>query len=166
MDPQDREFTMPLALTPLMHYKVSLELPDVVGDGPLGQRQIFVVTHGEVDGDRVRGRIRPGGGDWLLVGADGIGRLDVRGTIATDDGAFIYISYFGLAELTERAMQALTSGPPTEYGEISFITQPRFETGDSRYTWLNTVTAIAEGRLHPGPGVEYQVYEVRNHPGQ
>lgn len=155
---------MPLTLKPLMHYRADLEPPDVVGDGPFGQRQIFVVTGGKVDGDRVRGQLRAGGGDWLLVGSDGFGRLDVRGTIVTDNGALIYVSYFGVAQMSERAIQALTSGPPTEYGEIVFMTQPRFETGDSRYAWLNSAVCVAEGRVHPGPAVEYQVYEVQNHP--
>jgi hypothetical protein len=38
----------------------------------------------------------------------------------------------------------------------------RFETGDSRYAWLNSAVCLAEGRLHPGPAVEYQVDEVQN----
>lgn len=154
---------MPLSMKPLMRFRADLQPPDVIGEGPFGMRQIFVVSGGKVEGDRVRGQLRPGGGDWLLVGSDGFGRLDVRGTIATEDGAFIYVSYYGIARMTERALQALTAGPPTEFGEISFMTQPRFETGDTRYRWLNSAVCTAEGRLHPGPGVEYQVYEMQNH---
>jgi hypothetical protein len=144
-----------------MEYRTELDQPTVIGDGPFGQRQIFTATGGKVDGDRVRGTFRPGGGDWLLAGPDGYGRVDVRNTIETDDGALIYVCYYGIAELSQRAMQALSSGPPTEYGEIRFTTQPRFETGDPRYSWLNAMVCVAEGRLHPGPAVEFQVYEVQ-----
>ena len=151
---------MSLSLRPLTSYRADLEAPDVVGPGPFGERQVFVVKGGKVTGERLSGALRPGGGDWLLVGADGYARLDVRGTIQTDDGALIYVSYLGVLELSERAMQALTQGPATEYGEARFLTQPRFETGDPRYAWLNTAVCVAQGRLHPGPAVEYQVYEV------
>jgi hypothetical protein len=39
------------------------------------------------------------------------------------------------------------------------MTQPRFETGDSRYAWLNSVVAVAEGRVLPN-AVEYRVFQV------
>lgn len=57
-------------------------------------------------------------------------------------------------------MQALTTGQSTEFGEIKFITQHRLETGDPRYAWVNSAVCVAEGRLLPGPAVEYNVCEV------
>lgn len=151
---------MSLTLNPLTTYRADLEAPQVVGPGPYGLRQIFVATGGTATGERLSGVLRPGGGDWLLVGADGYGRLDVRATIETDDGALLYVSYSGVLELSDRAMQALTQGPATDFGELRFMTTPRFETGDPRYAWLNTAVCVAEGRLLPGPAVEYRVYEV------
>ena len=56
------------------------------------------ITGGEVTGERLNGTVRPGGADWLLAAPDGYGRLDVRGTFTTDDGAHIYFQYFGLIE--------------------------------------------------------------------
>jgi hypothetical protein len=35
------------------------------------------------------------------------------------------------------------------YDDAYFMTQPRFETGDARYRWLNRVAAVGEGRLEP-----------------
>ena len=46
-----------------------------------------------------------------------------------------------------------------EFGDIHFVTQPRFETGDERYQWLNNLVAIAEGRIIEG-AVQYRVFEV------
>jgi hypothetical protein len=151
---------MPLTLSLLTTYRADLEPPQAVGAGPYGMRQILVVKGGRATGDRLSGVLRPGGGDWLLGGPDGYGRLDVRNTLETDDGALLYLSYSGVLELSDRAMQALTEGLATEYGELRFLTQPRFETGDERYAWLNTAVCVAEGRLLPGPAVEYRVYEV------
>jgi hypothetical protein len=41
------------------------------------------------------------------------------------------------------------------------MTQPRFETGDSRYAWLNRVVAVAEGRVLPS-AVAYRVFKLVN----
>lgn len=152
---------MGLKLEPLMQYRADLRPPTDVGAGPFGVRWIFDVAGGHVEGPRLKGTVLPSGGDWLLVGPDGVGRLDVRGTFATDDGAYIYVSYHGVLFLDEKVMAAIEKGIPTEFGEIRFFTQPRFETGDSRYAWLNSTVAVAQGRVLPS-AVEYRVYEVLN----
>ena len=132
-----------------------------VGPGPFGNRAIFDVTGGTFEGPRLRGTILPSGADWLLVGADGFARLDVRATFETHDGAFIYLSYFGVLEMNERVTTAMSQGAATDYGEVRFFTAPRFETGDPRYAWLNSMVTVAEGRLSPG-AVEYRVYNLAN----
>jgi hypothetical protein len=151
---------MPLTLSPLLTYRADFTAPDVVGPGPFGVRQVFTITGGEAKGERLSGTLRAAGGDWMLAGADGFGRLDARATIETDDGALIYVSCVGVVELSERALAALTQGQSTEFGEIKFITQHRFETGDPRYAWVNSAVCVAEGRLLPGPAVEYNVCEI------
>lgn len=152
-----------MKLEPLMTYRAGIKPPQEVGAGPFGARMIFEVTDGRFEGERLRGRLLTCGGDWALVGADGFARLDVRATFETDDGARIYVQYYGRLELSEGVQGALAgSGGATEYGDQYFMTQPRFETGDPRYDWLNRVVAVAEGRALPDPAVEYRVYELVN----
>jgi hypothetical protein len=133
------------------------------GPGPLGQRVVVNVTGGQVAGDKLKGSIVGASGDWLLLGADGFGRIDVRFTLRTVDGAHIYVQYYGIVELTP-AVQAILGGggAPTNYGDQYFFTNPRLETGDDRYAWVNQTMFIGEGRLLPGPAVEYRVYRVAN----
>jgi hypothetical protein len=145
----------------LMSYHADLEEPDDVGPGPSGARRIFDVKGGTFDGPRMKGKILRSGADWLLIGNDGIGRLDVRGTFETDDGARVYMQYYGVVVLNEKVAAALTKGEATDYGDTYFMTQPRFETGDPRYAWLNSVVAVSEGRILPN-AVEYKVYQVVN----
>ena len=76
-----------MKLKPLMTLHADLKEPVEIGTGPYGTRNIFEVTGGTFEGSRLRGTILPGGGDWLLIDAEGIGRLDVRATLETDDGA-------------------------------------------------------------------------------
>jgi len=146
-------------LEPLVEYHADLKPGTVVGDGPYGQRIIVDVSGGHFEGPRLRGRLLPSGADWLLVRPDGMGLLDVRATFETHDGAFVYLYYHGMIEWNAQVQAALATGGATEYGDVYFVTQPRFETGDPRYAWLNSVVAVAEGRLRP-QAVEYRVYQA------
>jgi len=131
-----------------------------IGAGPYGTRRIREVVGGEVTGDRIRGRVGTGGGDWVLLGPDGWGRLDVRLTIHTDDDAHLYVQYFGVIEYTDAALAANAGERSSDYDEHYFRTAPRIETGDERYAWVNRTVFVADGRLHPGPVVEYRVHRV------
>lgn len=142
----------------LMTYHADLKIPVNIGRAPTGTRQVFDVTGGTFEGPRLRGVLLPSGGDWIQFGADGIGRLDVRATLATDDGANIYMQYVGIGDFAA-AGEKLARGESIDYGEIHFVTSPRFETGDERYAWLNRIVCVAEGRAGAG-WVEYRVYEV------
>jgi len=131
-----------------------------IGEGPFGKRRVREVLGGEVTGERINGRVGSGGGDWVLVGPDGWGRLDVRLQIETDDGAHIYVQYFGVIEYTEAAHAANAGERSSDYDDHYFRTAPRLETGDERYEWVNRTVFLGEGRLHPGPVVEYRVYRA------
>ena len=112
-------------------------------------------------GQRLSGKVLTSGAGWLLFDTDGLGHLEVRITLETQDGAHIYVQYYGVIVMNEKVSAAFEQGGSTDYGDTYFMTQPRFETGDSRYKWLNGVMADAEGCLKPG-AVEYRVFELVN----
>lgn len=140
-------------------YVATLKEPLQIGAGPFGSRAFFEVTGGSFEGKRLNGKILTGGGDWILIGPDGYGRLDVRAQFVTHDGAALYTHYTGLLHMNDKVAKASASGGATDYGDQYFRTTPRFETGDARYAWLNQSIFVAEGRIAPG-GVEYKVYRV------
>lgn len=150
-----------MKLEKLMNLRGFLRMPLTdLGDTPLGRRIVADVESGEFSGARLRGTLLQSGADWLLVDNRGIGRLDVRICLRTDDGALIYSHYHGFIELNDVVFKALLEGGETCFGEFRFLTAPRFECSDPRYEWLNSMLAVAEGRVIPGHGVEYRVYEV------
>lgn len=150
-----------MRLEPLMTYSADLLPAVAVGPGPYGNRIVFEVSGGSFEGPRLRGRLLTGGGDWLLLDGEGIGHLDVRATFETHDGALIYVQYFGRLEVTDAVMAALGGQGETRFGDQHFFSQPRFETGDERYRWLNRVIAVGQGRVLPNR-VEYQVFACAN----
>ncbi len=50
---------------------------------------VNVPAGGSVDGPRIKGKFLGPSGDWLRVMPSGVFRLDVRGTIQTDDNKLI-----------------------------------------------------------------------------
>jgi hypothetical protein len=125
-----------------------------------GSRMFLEVVEGQVSGKRLNGRLLSGGGDWIVIGTDGWGQVDVRGQIGTEDGASIYTHYTGLLELNDKVMTAIASGAGTDWDDQYFRTTPRFETGDERYKWLTTSLFVSEGRLKEGGNVEYRVFRI------
>lgn len=138
-------------------FTATLKPPLAIGAGPIGTRMYYEVDGGEVVGDRLHGSVR-GGGEWALIGPDGFLRVDVRLQVETHDGAFLYGQYVGLLEMNAAVQNAVETGKGTDFGDQRFYTNPRFETGDARYSWLNTTFFIGEGRMLPGLGVEYRVW--------
>src|SRR3990172_1328457 len=139
---------------------VDLEAPQVIGQTPMGVRQVFIVKGGTFEGPRLKGTILQGGGDWATMRPDAAIQLDVRATVQTDDGAMIYAYYGGYIPPVATAMRA-AAGEDLPLSEYYFYTSPIFQTGAPQYDWLNRTVAIGRGRVVLS-GVEYRVWAVRN----
>ena len=124
-------------------------IPAAVVAGPSGVRVTATVASGTFVGPKINATAADGvaGGDWVLVRSDGSILLDVRINLRTDDGADLYMVYNGI-------------GVPGADGKLQIRTAPRFETGDERYSWLNTRQCVALGH-QTDTGVVYQVYALQ-----
>jgi hypothetical protein len=138
---------------------IDLDLPQVIGPTPQGMRQIFCVTGGFFEGPRMKGEVLPGGGDWLLVRPDGVFQLDIRATVRTDDGALIYLSYYGLIDATPGVLARIQQGQDVPVSDYYFYVAPMFQTAAPKYEWLNRRLAIGKGKIVPR-GVEYRVFAL------
>jgi hypothetical protein len=125
----------------------------------VGARMTFITTGGTVDGPKLTGELLPGGGDWLLVGTDGVGRVDVRATIRTHDGALIHYEARGILRIPADGLDRLTAGEVLSFDETYVRTTPRFETADRRYAWLSEVVAVGYNILSPNH-IDYRIYRV------
>lgn len=132
----------------------------VIGATAAGRRRIAPISGGGFEGERLRGRILPGGADWVLDRPDGAMLIDVRTVLETDDGALIYLQYQGAMRATPDVMQRLNRGEPIAESEYTLRITPRFETGHERYRWLNDVTAVGTGRRMPSGHPVYTIHEV------
>ncbi|HZD14595.1 MAG TPA: DUF3237 domain-containing protein [Pseudonocardiaceae bacterium] len=144
---------MAIELVPLCTLRVQLKPPIVVGTGCAGTRVIFEVASVQVKGDRLRAEMMgAAAADWQLIGPEGTATLDVRAALHTDDGAIIFVQFYGKSPSdASGGLQA----PATIY------VTPRFETGDERYAWLNRVQVVGKGTVDEDLSLDYEWYEVR-----
>lgn len=138
---------------------IELGAPIELGEGPRGTRRIIPIIGGKVTGERLSGELLNLGADWQTIFADGTFELDTRYAMRTHDGATIDIRNFGLRHGPAEVIEALMRGEAVDPSRYYMRTQPRFETGDPRYAWLNRLVAVGTGaRL--AAGVRMTFYEV------
>jgi hypothetical protein len=137
-----------------------LAAPQELGDTPQGRRRIIGITGGRFSGERLSGRVLPGGADWQVIRADGVADLDARYTLETSDGALIYVTNRGYRHGPPEIIRRLASGENLDPNLYYMRTTPRFETGDSRYAWMNGIVCVATGARRPS-AVELEVFEVK-----
>jgi hypothetical protein len=116
---------------PLMALRLATSATLNIGSTPQGTLTIFPVTGGSFEGERLRGQVLAGGGDWVTAREDGTLTLDLRVTLETDDGELIHMTFTGVRD------------DANHY----FRTVPRFETAAAKYAFLNHLLAVGIGDI-------------------
>ncbi|KAK3939394.1 hypothetical protein QBC46DRAFT_438048 [Diplogelasinospora grovesii] len=119
-------------------YSINITIPSTVnlGSVPYGSRGILSISGGSFSGPKMSGKVTVGM-DWGLTDTKGTFSPDALYVLQTNDNATIMV---------------------TEKGHAPNV-QILFETGSSKYAWLNTLVAYATG----GPtatGVALDVWQV------
>jgi len=119
-----------------MLLRLDTSAAEEIGSTPRGARSIFPVAGGSFEGERLRGKVLAGGGDWVTANGDETFELDLRVTLETDDGALIHMTFTGVRD------------DANHY----FRTLPHFETAALQYAFLNRLLAVGIGNIGPeGP---------------
>jgi len=149
-----------LDLTPLLRLDITLAEPQELGEAPLGRRRIINITGGSFRGERLSGKVLPGGADWQVIRADGVADLDARYTLETADGALIYVRNHGYRHGPAEVLQELSLGKEVDPSRYYMRTTPLFETGDARYAWLNRLICVGTGARKKS-SVHLDIFEVQ-----
>jgi hypothetical protein len=134
--------------------------PESVGLTPQGIRRNFFLGGGSCVGPRLNARVRPSGGDWLLIQRDGVALPSVRTTWETADGAVLYADYSGVFDLGENGYEQALQDRYPEKAAVQLT--PRFATADPRYAWINRLQCLGVGNVDLVTlKVAYDLYAVR-----
>ena len=107
----------------------------MLGEGPLGERRMVPILGGTFEGQRIRGKVLPGGADRQLIRRDGVRRLDALYEMQAEDGTVLTVR--------NQVLIAPGQGDAAEYRFSSIeITAP--EAGP--HAWLNRRVFV--GTLH------------------
>lgn len=151
--------TATLPVRPLFEAEVELAEILHLGRTPVGDRRVINILGGAFRGERLAGRVRPGGADWQIVRADGAADLDARYTLETDGGALVQVESRGLRHGPPDVLARLAAGQALDPATYYFRTALRFETADPTLDWLNRILAIAIGARRPN-AVDLRVFEI------
>jgi Protein of unknown function (DUF3237) len=144
--PADERFEPLFTLQNTVDIANAISLEATVG----GHRLIGAVTAADCRGPRIRAHLHGTvAGDWATLSPERSVAIDVTETFETDDGALVHFNYRGSGDVSGGGYSA-----PTYAVGL-------FETGDARYSWLNTVLSVGEGRHEIPEVVEYHYYAVR-----
>ncbi|WP_088288280.1 DUF3237 domain-containing protein [Kineosporia sp. A_224] len=118
------------------------------GDATL---EYIPITGGRVTGE-LSGTVLPGGGDWCLVRADGVFRVEARYLIRTDAGDLVDVHNVGYLRHV--------AGDTGDWTAMRYFqSTPVFRTASPDLQHLTSTVFV--GRAHAGPGATtVEVFEV------
>jgi hypothetical protein len=151
-----------IALEYEMTYAETIEGPlGPTAGSPLGERVCWQVRTATLRGPRITATSSMPGSDWIRLGSDGIRRPDLRAQLLTDDGELILFRYdVAVISPSERFLDALASGEPTEFEDQYMRIAPQFEVGAGRYAWLAETLFLGRGRVTGARAIAYELYRV------
>lgn len=150
--------TAQIKLDYIMTLHADLDPPQAIDSASL----IFNVKGGWVDGPNIKAKLIAPAADWLQILPSGVWRLDVRGSMVTDDNQTIFVSYNGIIAHSEQSAAKMASGAPITHADAPyFVTAPTFRTAAEKYGWLNRVQAVGKMvQLSTDPAQSFVRYDI------
>lgn len=143
----------------LMTLYAPLEASEAIDSGQFISN---VRAGGWVKGPKINGTLVAPSGDWYRVLPSGAGRVDVRATIKTDDGALIYITYNGIFKDSPAMEERANKGEVLTSQDVYFVIAPTFQTSAKKYDWLNGIQCIGKMVSYKDEAyVKYDIFVVR-----
>ncbi|HPR79059.1 MAG TPA: DUF3237 domain-containing protein [Candidatus Limiplasma sp.] len=138
---------MNVQMEKIMTLHVRVAQPQRVGQTPEGILTIIPIIGGTFEGERLSGRVCPGGADWNVTVSDVLCHVLARYWIETDDGVVIAVENEGWLDLLHQ--------------DAALRTTPRFSCDlKGPYAWLTRGVYAGELRGEGENGVTIVVWKL------
>ncbi len=128
----------------------------LMGLGTQGRRRIIPITGGVVSGQyqgqRIEGRVVPGGADFQRVPNDTTADLDARYLLALDGeyaGEHVFVMNRALRRASPEDVARLLKGEPVDPSQVYFRCAPVFEVSTPRLQWMTENIFVGAGARAP-----------------
>jgi hypothetical protein len=154
----------PAAPAPGLEYAftatVQVAPPIEQGQAEGGRKRFIPITGGKVEGPLLSGEVLSGGGDWQVIEAGGLTRIEARYFLKAADGTVIEVVNPGVRVAEPAVSDKLARGEAVDPSAYYFRTTPRFSVATGRYDWLRRSVFVARGIRKPD-SVLVDFYVVR-----
>jgi hypothetical protein len=156
-----RDAAQPMAppLEPLARLTVDVGAALEIGHTGGGRRRLIPIIGGQVQGERLQGRVLPGGVDVQLVRDDGTAEVEAHYAIELLDGTRIYVLNRGLRVASAEDTDRLMRGEPVDPARVYFRCTPRFEAPAGPWRWLSQGVFAGRGVRRPDR-VELEIWRL------
>jgi hypothetical protein len=143
----------PTAAMPGLEYAftatVQVAPPVEMGVADGGRKRFIAITGGKVEGPMLAGEVLAGGGDWQVIEAGGLTRVEARYFIKATDGTVIEVANPGVRVASPEVIERLARGEEVDPAAYYFRTSPHFVVTAGKYDWLRRHTFVARGVRKP-----------------
>ncbi|MDE2403559.1 MAG: DUF3237 domain-containing protein [Sphingomonadales bacterium] len=143
----------PSAPAPILEYAftatVQVAAPVEMGQADGGRKRFIAITGGKVEGPMLAGEVLNGGGDWQVIEAGGLTRVEARYFLKAADGTVIEVENPGVRVAEPAVIERLARGEDVDPSAYYFRTTPRFVVTAGRYDWMRRNAFVARGIRKP-----------------
>ncbi|MBC2669575.1 DUF3237 domain-containing protein [Novosphingobium piscinae] len=143
----------PAAPAPTLEYAftVTAEVAPAIEQGTVdgGRKRFIAITGGKVEGPMMSGSVLPGGGDWQVIEANGVTRVEARYFLRTVNGTVVEVTNPGVRVASPEVIERLSRGEVVDPSLYYFRTTPNFKVADGPYDWLRRHAFVARGVRQP-----------------
>jgi len=132
-----------------------------LGECTEGWRSNYPILGGTFQGPALSGQVLPGGADQFLLRRDGVGELDARYSLLTDQGELINIRNLGLLVLDEQGQRLSDAGVwPLPAEHYRCTCSPRFQVAEGRLSELRQHMFIGKVCYPSDDQVQIDCYQL------
>ena len=143
----------PAAPPPTLEYAftatITLAPPVEMGEADGGRKRFIAITGGTVSGPMLNGEVLNGGGDWQVIEAGGLTRVEAHYFLKAADGTVIEVTNPGVRVAEPAVIEKLARGERVDLSAYYFRTTPSFKVRAGPEEWLRRRVFVSRGVREP-----------------